>query len=193
MDILNPILNIVLGILLLTTGKKLYWLFVAVVGVVIGLALATQLNLSPQWLNYVVAFGAGVIGAILGTFLQKLAIALVGFIVGGYGAFYLANTLMGIKAEPTNWMVFIIGGIVGLLLVASVFSWALYILSSWAGATLVTRTVTEGVKLDSTLGMVMFFLLFVLGMVIQAGLFRDQPKKQPVEVMPEVQPAKKKD
>jgi hypothetical protein len=193
MDIFNPILNIVLGILLLTTGKKLYWLFVAIVGFVIGLAFATQLNLTPVWLNYVVAFGAGVIGAILGTFLQRLAIALVGFIVGGYGAYYLANTLLGIKAEPTNWMAFIIGGIVGLLLVASVFSWALYILSSWAGATLVTRTVNQGVKLDPTLGMVMFFLLFVLGMVIQAGLFRDQPKKRPVEVKPEVQPGKKED
>jgi MFS family permease len=193
MDILNPILNIVFGILLLTTGKKLYWLFVAVVGFVIGLALASQLNLNPQWLNYVVAFGAGVIGAILGTFLQKLAIALVGFLVGGYGAYYLANTLLGVKAEPTNWMAFIIGGIVGLLLVASVFSWALYILSSWAGATLVTRTVTEGVKLDPTLGMVMFFLLFVLGMIIQAGLFREQPKKKPEEVKPEIPPAKKEE
>jgi hypothetical protein len=193
MNIINPILNIVLGILLLTTGKKLYWLFVAVVGFVIGLALASQLGLTPQWLNYVVAFGAGVIGAILGTFLQKLAIALVGFVVGGYGAFYLANTLLGIKAQPTNWMAFIIGGIVGLLLVASVFNWALYILSSWAGATLVTRTVTEGVKLDPALGMVAFFVLFVLGMIIQAGLFREQSKNKPAEVKVEVQPPKKED
>jgi MFS family permease len=193
MDIINPILSIVLGILLLTTGKKLYWLFVAVVGFVIGLALAIQLNLSPLWLNYVVAFGAGVIGAILGTFLQKLAIALVGFVVGGYGAFYLTSTLLGLNAEPTNWMAFIIGGIVGLLLVASVFNWALYILSSWAGATLVTRTVTEGVKMNPTIGLVIFFVLFVLGMVIQAGLFREQPKKQPAEVKPEVEPAKKEE
>jgi hypothetical protein len=193
MDIFNPILNIFFGILLLTTGKKLYWLFVAVVGFVIGLALASQLNLSPQWMNYIVAFGAGVIAAILGIFLQKLAIALVGFLVGGYGAYYLANTLIGIKAQPTNWMVFIIGGIVGLLLVASVFNWALYILSSWAGATLVVRTVTEGVKLNPNFGLVIFFVLFVLGMVIQAGLFMEQPKKKPAEVKPEVQPARKED
>ena len=193
MDIINPILNIVLGILLLTTGKKLYWLFVAVVGFVIGFALATQLNLAPQWLNYVIALGAGIIGAVLGVFLQKLAIALVGFIVGGYGAFYLTNTMLGAKAEPTNWMAFIIGGIIGLLLVASVFNWALYILSAWAGSTLVTQTVTESVKVNTNLGLVFFFVLFVLGMIIQAGLFRDQPKKKPAEVKPEVQPAKKEE
>jgi MFS family permease len=193
MDIITPILYIILGILLLTTGKKLYWLFVAVVGFLIGLALVSQLGLTPQWLNYVVAFGAGIIGAILGVFVQKLAIALVGFVVGGYGAFYLANTMLGIKAEPTNWIAFIVGGIVGLLLVASMFNWALYILSSWAGATLVTRTVTDGIKLDTTIGLVMFFILFVLGMIIQAGLFREQPKKKPVEVTPQIQPPKKEE
>jgi hypothetical protein len=53
--------------------------------------------------------------------------------------------------------------------------------------------VTEGVKLDPTLGMVMFFLLFVLGMVIQIGLFREQPKKKPAEVKPEIEPVKKED
>ncbi len=193
MDIINPILNIVLGILLLTTGKKLYWLFVAIVGFVIGLALASQMGLTPQWMNYLVAFGVGVIGAILATFLQKLAIALVGFVVGGYGSFYLANTLLGIKSETTSWIAFFIGGIVGLLLVASVFNWALYLLSSWAGATLVTRTVTEGVKLDPTFGLVVFFVLFVLGMIVQAGLFRDQPKQKPTQVKPEVPPTKEKD
>ena len=105
----------------------------------------------------------------------------------------LPTPYLGIKAETTNWMAFIIGGIVGLLLVASVFNWALYMLSSWAGATLVTRTVTEGVKLDPTFGLVVFFVLFVLGMIVQAGLFRDQPKKKPAEVKPEVPPTKEKD
>ena len=73
-------------------------------------------------------------------------------------------------------MAFIIGGIVGLLLVASVFNWALYMLSSWAGATLVTNAI----GLEATVGLVVFFALFILGMIIQAGLFRDQ-KKVPVE------------
>jgi MFS family permease len=181
------IINLVLGIVLLTTGKKLYWLFVAVVGFVIGLALATQyVQLNPPWLVYVVALGAGLVGAILATFLQHLAIALVGFIVGGYGALYLSG-LLGIKGDPVNWMAFIIGGIVGLLLVASVFNWALYLLSAWAGATLVT----EAIGLQAQLGLVLFFVLFVLGMIIQAGLFRDRPKTKPVEVTPEPQTEKK--
>jgi len=172
------IINLILGVILLTTGKKLYWLFVAVVGFLIGLTLATQfVKLNPPWLIYLIAVGVGLVGAVLATFLQHLAIALAGFIVGGYGALYIF-TLLGNNTQPYNWMAFIIGGIVGLFLVASVFNWALYILSSWAGATLVT----QAINLQAQLGVILFFVLFVLGMVIQAGLFRDQPKKQPIEV-----------
>src|SRR4030066_1503944 len=171
------IINLVLGVVLLTTGKKLYWLFVGVIGFVIGLTLANQyVQLNPWWLVYVVALGAGIIGGLLAVFLQHLAIAIVGFIVGGYGALQVSG-LLGIDAAPNNYMAFIIGGIVGLLLVASVFNWALFLLSSWAGSTLVT----EAIGLEATGGLVVFFALFVLGMIIQAGLFRDQPKKLPVE------------
>jgi hypothetical protein len=85
-------------------------------------------------------------------------------------------------------MAFIIGGIVGLLLVSSAFNLALYVLSSWAGATLVT----EAIGLEATVGLVVFFALFVLGMIIQVGLFRDQNKVKPAEVAPEVPQEKKK-
>ena len=191
MDIITPILTIVLGIILLTTGKRLYWLFVGVVGFVIGLALATTyVSLDPPWLIYIVAFAAGIIGAVLGIYSQRLAIALVGFIVGGYGAIFVAG-LLGIKAEPFNWMAFIVGGIVGLLLVASIFDWALYILSAWAGSTLVTRTLTEGVGMNETLGLVLFFILFVVGITLQAGIFMDKPKDKPVDESTIDQTAKK--
>jgi hypothetical protein len=181
------LINLVLGIILLTTGKKLYWLFVGVIGFIIGMGFATQLVLSPSWLVYVVALGAGILGAILAFFLQHFAISLVGFLVGGYGALNLTG-LLGISAQVSQWIAFIIGGIVGLLLVSSAFNWALYILSSWAGATIVV----EAIGVQATVGTVVFFALFVLGMIIQVGLFRDQPKKKPVEVPPEVPTAKKK-
>jgi hypothetical protein len=193
MDIITPILSIVLGVILLTTGKKLYWLFVGVVGFVVGLALATQfVELDPPWLIYIVALGGGIVGAVLGMYAQKFAIALVGFIVGGFGAIYVAG-LLGIKAEPFNWMAFIVGGIVGLLLVASIFDWALYILSAWAGSTLVTRTLTEGVGMNETLGLVLFFILFVVGIILQAGLFMEKPKVKPGVEIPADQTTKKAD
>jgi len=175
----------------LTTGKKLYWLFVAIIGFLIGYGVSTQylhLQLNPPWLIYLIALGAGVIGAILGTFLQHLAIALVGFIVGGYGALYLTG-LLKLTNQAGNLMAFIVGGIIGLLLVASIFNWALYLLSCWGGATLVT----QAIGLQGLLGTAIFFALFVLGMIIQVGLFRERPKQAPAPVKPDAPEVKKEE
>jgi hypothetical protein len=175
------IIDFIIGFILLTLGKKLYWLFVAAVGFVVGLAVAdTYIQLEPHWLVYVVALGVGVIGALLATFLQKIALALVGFFVGGYGAYYLVSTYRTVPNATTNLAVFIVGGIVGLILVASLFNWALYILSSWAGSTLITQAVNANVELSPEFSMAIFFTLFVLGMVIQAGLLREKPKPKTI-------------
>lgn len=186
MDISSLILNLVLGIILLTTGKKLYWLFVGVVGFVIGFAVSTQyLQFDQPWVHYAVAIGAGLVGTILAAFVQHLAIAVAGFLVGGYGALQLSG-LLGYSTQAVQWMAFIVGGIVGLLLVASVFNWALYLLSSWAGATLVTKSVISAdVGVNSQIGLIMFFALFVLGVIIQAGMFRGQPKPAPADIKQE--------
>ncbi len=84
--------------------------------------------------------------------------AVFGRFPGGRLWGFPADRLLGIAAAST-WMAFIIGGIVGLLLVSSAFDWSLYILSSWAGATLVT----QAIDLQGTVGTVVFFALFVLG------------------------------
>jgi hypothetical protein len=55
------LINLVLGIILLTTGKKLYWLL----WVWLDLSwdgACSQLTLTPDWLVYVVALGAGILG-----------------------------------------------------------------------------------------------------------------------------------
>ncbi len=188
------IIDFILGIILLTLGKRLYWLFVAAVGFVIGLVVAdTYIQLSPHWLVYVVAFGAGVVGAILATFLQRIAIAIVGFLVGGYGAYYLASTYLAAPNDTTNLAAFIVGGVVGLILVASLFNWGLYILSSWAGATLISQAVNANVTIGSEFSMVMFFILFILGMVIQAGLLRERPKPKTIEPSQNAQEPKKEE
>lgn len=185
------ILNLVLGIILLTTGKKLYWLFVGIIGFLIGYAVSTQylhLQLNPPWLIYIIAVAGGLIGAVLGIFVQHLAIALAGFIVGGYGAILLIE-LLGISKQVTNFMAFIVGGIIGLLVVASVFNWALYIISSWAGATLVV----QAIGLQAVLGTIVFFTLFVLGMIIQVGLFHERAQKAPAPVKQEPPEVKKEE
>jgi hypothetical protein len=113
---------------------------------------------------------------LLGVFLQHAAIGVVGFIVGGYGAFYLAQ-LLGIENGTVHWVFFIVGGIVGVILVAALFEWALILLSSWGGATLVS----QGINPHGGVVVLVFIALLLVGVLIQAGMMAAEHRRKRVE------------
>ena len=84
-------INILVGAALVFFGRRLFWLFVAGVGFVVGMMLATDwLGSDAGLLNFLIALGVGVIGALLSVFLQRMAFALAGFLSGGYLAYTAA-------------------------------------------------------------------------------------------------------
>ncbi len=186
------LLQFVVGALLLTLGRRLFWLFVAGAGFLAGLQFAPRL-LPGQPANVILiaALVVAVAGAVLAVLLQRLAVGLAGFIVGGYAAVYLAEALgllgsstpinppglptaalaslnAAITGGPPVWLIFLIGGVIGALLVAAVFDLALVLLSSLAGAALVAQAVT----LPAGVELAVFLVLVALGIIIQTRLFR---------------------
>jgi hypothetical protein len=162
------ILRILIGILVLILGRKLFWLFVAVVGFAFGAALGTQLfQGQPDWLILVIALGAGLLGALLAIFLQEIAVAVAGFIGGGYIALILLNAL-GQDPGPASWLPFLIGGIIGLVLMIALFDWALIVLSSLVGAGLILQAIQLRRPIEGLLSLI----LVVIGIAIQASLMR---------------------
>ena len=158
---LLPIVSIVLGALILLFGRRLFWLFVAVVGFWMGVELTPYLlQHPPPWLGIVVALLLGVIGAALAFILQKLAIAISGFVVGGY----LVVTLLHLPPQQ-SWIAFLIGGILGAILLLVLFDWALIFFSAMAGAGIIVRHVHA-----PTIETVLFLGLAILGIVFQAAL-----------------------
>ena len=66
---------------LLFLGRKLFWLFVAAVGFVVGMEAATTLYPhQPDW-SLIVGLILGLIGAVAAIFVQKAAIGIAGFLV----------------------------------------------------------------------------------------------------------------
>src|SRR6184192_2433600 len=83
MNLSVPIISVIIGVAILLFGRKLFWLFVAALGFAVGLEIAAYFMSEPaQWMKLLVALGCGVIGALLAILLQKLAIAIAGFIAG---------------------------------------------------------------------------------------------------------------
>jgi hypothetical protein len=162
------IIPILLGVALLFLGRKLFWLFVAVVGFVVGTSLASQF-LQGQSETFILIIGllGGVIGALLAIFMQRLAVAAAGFVAGGYLMVTVLGWL-GMGSQGVTWLPFLIGGVIGALLVAMMFDWALIFLSSLVGAELVVN----GLGARPSISLLLLVVLLVVGMVVQSRLWR---------------------
>lgn len=157
-----------LGGILLVAGRRLFWLFVAGVGFVIGLSLAPRLLPSqPEEVILVAALIFALLGALIAQFAQKAAISIVGFLGGGWLALWLLRTLAG-DVGTLQWVAFIVGGIIGIVLLSVLFEWGLVLLSSLIGANLLTDALPRLVPAFDGPVLVIFLALFGVGVLIQA-------------------------
>lgn len=168
-EMLN-VIHLLLGSALLLAGRKLFWLFVGAAGFVTGIQLTTRVWQGSDLLAVIVGLVIGLIFAFLAITLQGLLIGIAGFLLGIYILGMLAAILGIDLAGPTAWMAYGIGGVAGLVLVGFLFDWALITLSSLAGASLIV----QGLFPQPAAGGILFFLLFIAGILMQGALLRRQ-------------------
>ena len=190
--------RLLLGVVLLAFGRKLFWVFVGAVGFVAGIRFAEHFHLNvpdDTVIMYSIIFG--VVCAVMAVAIRKVAVAAAGFFAGGYFLVQLFNVSGGLGtggggAQTAPWLLFLVGGVVGAVLMNMIFNWTLIVLSSIGGATLICETLTankdavrnalsfySGVKthgdapaLDPHVVSVVFTILVILGVLVQAGTFR---------------------
>jgi hypothetical protein len=160
--------SMILGLLLLFFGRRLFWLFVGVAGFTAGLTLVPQLLSGQSELAIlVIAIIAGIIGAFLAVILEGLAILIAGFLAGGYLlTTFIVHIGISVSVDPT--LLYIIGGITGLLLVALLFDWAIIILSTLLGA----EILIQFLQLSGSFYWLVFIGLVAVGTAVQAGIWR---------------------
>jgi hypothetical protein len=169
------IVRLFLGIIMLTMGRRLYWLFLGGAGFIFGFDIAGRLiNGLSHGVVLVIALLAGITGAVIAVFLQKLAIVIGGFLAGGYLLPLLLEEI-GIEFIHYHWILFVIGGLIGAVFMSVLFGWALIILSSALGSFLILQPLHFGMQISKLL----FIFLLILGIAIQYGLFgRKRPQRQ---------------
>ena len=176
---MSSVAGILVGLVLLGCGRRLYWAFVAGVGFLTGLALGPRLlPLQPEWVILTVALALALAGAVLAVVAKKLVIGLIGFFAGG-GIGLLLLRHHGITGDVPAWVVYLVAGIVGLVLVRTLFEWALIVLSSLAGAGLIVAGAEGGVALSQGLAFLLVIAVASIGIVVQACL-RGQPPRRGV-------------
>jgi hypothetical protein len=160
-----PLLTLIAGVALLIAGRRLFWLFVGLVGFVTvyrWFAPAHGTMASGGWL---LAILAGVVGILLAIFLQRVAVALAGFFAGGWFAAQLLGLHMT-NPRGGDLLIFVVAGVIAALLAIALFDLALIVLSSLAGADLVVAAMHPGAQSARLL----LIVLAVAGIAVQMGI-----------------------
>jgi hypothetical protein len=172
MNLPVPIVSVLIGVIILFFGRRLFWLCVAAIGFAAGVELAPHLLHEPTpMLALSIALALGFLGALLAIFLQKIAIAVAGFLAGGKLAGAIAAAFF-VQYDQYYIVIFIIGGIVGALLLLMLFDWALIFLSAAVGAHLIQAALHPAVALPATGNAILFVVLVLIGVLFQAGALR---------------------
>jgi hypothetical protein len=167
--------RVLVGAALLLLGRRLFWLLVGVVGFTFGYEYGAQVYQgASETLLFTVALAAGVVGAVLAYFVQRLMVAVAGFMVGARLAVMLGNTIHPIPSQEFWALTFLAGGIIGAALLVAVFDSALLFLSALFGASLIIETI----DLPPYQKLALFLLLLVVGITVQANLQRPRPVRR---------------
>lgn len=163
---------LLVGAVLLLLGRKLFWLFVGAAGFFFGMeAAATALPHQPD-AALIAGLILGLICAVIAILVQKVAIGIAGFLSGGY-FLMVALRAWEIQTPGSEWIAFLIGGIIGAVLMYAVFNWALIILSSISGAHLIVQPLA----LTHEMATAAFVVLVVVGILVQGRLL-SSPRAQ---------------
>jgi hypothetical protein len=159
------------GVALLAFGRRILWLGVGLTGFFAGLTLAFRLLEGAEGMVVlVVGLIAGLVGLGLAFFLQRLAIVLLGFLLGAW----LASTFGAQLAQTTlaPWMLLLLGGLAGAVLAGWLYEGAVTLVTVLLGAALVAQAlpVSEGTRVVALLFLVPF------GFLIQ--LYKRPPKTE---------------
>ena len=155
---------LVTGILLLTTGRKLVWLLFGLIGFSGGLVASRFILKEPETIyTLVIGLAAGVLAVLLVKFIKNLILGAGGFILGAF----LANSLLtSLKAEfgILNWVIILVAGVLCAFFILSAFEFALKLITSLAGAVLITRVFSPNFAYTE----IIFVVLVIAGIIFQS-------------------------
>jgi hypothetical protein len=161
---LDGIIALVAGMLLLFYGKRLFWLAAALIAFLFGWQLFG--NLLGPGLSLILAGVLGIVFAWLAIKFVKIAAYIVGFLAGAVALPFL----MGIFGLDMSWFILaLIGGAIGLILVAVAFDWGLILITAWAGASAISFALQNWVSMSGTFATVVFLVLMIVGVLWQAS------------------------
>jgi hypothetical protein len=162
-----PVIKGVIAGILLFLGRELNFLFAAAMAGLIGLRLTPLLPPQwPGWTDYAFIGALALIAAAITLINERVGYFLSGLLAGGY--FLVEYYEPGVLTFPL--LPFIVGAMIGSIIIGIFTEWALMIVSSLIGAYYVTNLFT----LSPTAEILVGSGLFIIGALTQVILMRMQ-------------------
>ena len=185
LGLITALFAIALGSISLFFGRRLYWIFVAVAGFLLGLILGPSLfmNVNQTWQPLITLLVA-ILFAGLSLLLNKVMIAISGAV--GLGIFMFLLT----DAYLPEWAVIVmtvVAAIAGLLASWFLFDWGLMLFSSIAGASLLTSGLISIIPRTSGADLLIFLFVFMIGFTFQIIKWTREQAKEASEKIREEQ------
>jgi hypothetical protein len=162
-----PVIKGVIAGILLFLGRELNFLFAAAMAGLIGLRLTPLLPPQwPGWTDYAFIGALALIAAAITLINERVGYFLSGLLAGGY--FLVEYYEPGVLTFPL--LPFIVGAMIGSIILGIFTEWALMVVSSLIGAYYVTNLFT----LSPTAEILVGSGLFIIGALTQVILMRMQ-------------------
>lgn len=161
----------VIGGILLFLGRELNFLFAAAMAALIGFRLVPLLPANrPSWADIAFVLTLAVIAALIVLLNERVGYFLSGFLAGGY---FLAEYYSpGGGLLP--WLPFVIGGVIGSLILGLLTEWALILVSAAIGAMYVLNLF----RLSPTAEVLIGSGLFIVGALTQVIIMQAQKQSE---------------
>jgi len=172
--VVASIIVIVLGLMILGFGKRMR-LFGAGVGAVVGLTLLRFLpGAQDGWLGFIVIFGLAILFAV-GSGIAKGFISLITLALGalaGSAIVLVLLDLFGLDWGLVNWLLALVGAVIGAGVMSRLKDWAIIILAAVVGALLCTRGLQMLIPaLDGVIASLITVVLAGASVAYQGGFF----------------------
>ncbi len=171
---LNALL-LVIGLILVVLGRRVYLISIGILGFLGGLYLFTAfLGTAHDWRSLLFALLLGTVGSLLAFALHKAAWIYGGFCGGGVLLLYFSDAT-GVWPVGSPVLLFLIGGTVGAILFLAMLDWALILVTTLTGSILIAYQ--SGLR--GPAGQAIFAALVILGLLVQRSALRgDRAEKK---------------
>lgn len=161
----------VIGGILLFLGHELNFLFAGAMASLLSLRLTPLLPPQwPSWADYVFILGIGIIAAVAVLINERVGYFISGFLAGGYLLleYYAPNSL------TVLWLPYLIGGVIGALVLGIFTDWALILVTAFIGAAYLMNLFVLEPMLEILIGAG----LFVVGALTQVIIMQQQKQAE---------------